>query len=380
MRYLRMTVVSLFTAAAIILPVSPHAAAANTSIEAESMSVSPASAGRVIADSSASGGHALELSQNSTASTNLSLSASISVVIRAKGQSCLGAPSMTVSIDGKAISTTTVSATSWTNYTTAATITAGTHTLSIAFTNALNVIFCSRSLFLDNVTVVGGNSTPPTIQPTGVPGNWTIKFDDEFNGTSLNPNYWKTSWYNGVNRVSLSAANVAVANGNLALTLSSSTVGAAAVTGPVTSTFGFKVGAPCVWEARINFPADASGNYYNWPAFWLLDDSGDGATVEIDVAEVWQGTMQTNYHVAGSSAPSHNYPYLGAGFHVWTINRTTTGKDYVYVDGVLQYTLTTASRDTGLPQYVLLNIGTQGPHQQIPSTVLVDYVRAWIPA
>ena len=164
MRYLRMTIVSLFTAAAIILPVSPHAAAANTSIEAESMSVSPASAGRVIADSSASGGHALELSQNSTASTNLSLPASISVVIRAKGQSCLGAPSMTVLIDGKAISTTTVSATSWTNYTTAATINAGTHTLSIAFTNALNVIFCSRSLFLDNVTVVGGDSTPPTIK------------------------------------------------------------------------------------------------------------------------------------------------------------------------------------------------------------------------
>ena len=82
----------------------------------------------------------------------------------------------------------------------------------------------------------------------------------------------------------------------------------------------------------------------------------------------------------GSSAPSHNYAYPGAGFHVWTINRTTTGEDYVYVDGVLQYTLTTASGDTGLPQYVLLNIGTQGPYQQIPSTVLVDYVRAWIPA
>ena len=34
----------------------------------------------------------------------------------------------------------------------------------------------------DNVTVVGCDITPPTMQPTGVPGNWTIKFDDEFNG------------------------------------------------------------------------------------------------------------------------------------------------------------------------------------------------------
>ena len=151
----------------------------------------------------------------------------------------------------------------------------------------------------DDVTVVGCDSHPLRCSPQACRGNWTIKFDDEFNGTSLNPKYWKTSWYNGVNGVSLSAANVAVANGNLALTLSSSTVGAAAVTGPVTSTSGFELGAPSVWEARINFPADASGNYLNWPAFWLLDDSGDGATVEIDVAEVWYGTMQTNYHVSG---------------------------------------------------------------------------------
>ncbi len=163
MRYLRMTIVSLFTAAAITLPVAPHAAAANTTLEAENMVVSPASAGRVIADSSASGGYALELYQNSTASTNLSLPASSSVVIRAKGQSCQGAPQMTVLIDGKAISKTAVSATSWTNYTTAATINAGTHTLSIAFTNALNAIVCSRALFLDTVTVVAATAATSTI-------------------------------------------------------------------------------------------------------------------------------------------------------------------------------------------------------------------------
>jgi hypothetical protein len=128
MRCLRIAIVSLFTAAAVTLPVAPHAAAANTTLEATSMAVSPASAGLVIADSSATDGSALELNQNSSASTNLSLPASIGVVIRAKGQSCRGTPSMTVLIDGNAISATTVSATSWTNYTTAATINAGTHT------------------------------------------------------------------------------------------------------------------------------------------------------------------------------------------------------------------------------------------------------------
>ena len=166
----------------------------------------------------------------------------------------------------------------------------------------------------------------------------------------------------------------------MSLKLSSSTVGAAATTRPFSGHAGFKLGAPCVWEARINFPADSNGNYYNWPAFWLLDDTRDGTTVEIDIAEVWDGVMQTNYHVGGSNPPGHSYPFLGSGFHVWTINRTKTGKDYIYIDGVLQYTLTTASADTGLPQYVLLNIGTQGSHQQVPSTVVVDYVRAWTPA
>jgi hypothetical protein len=72
MRYLRITIVSLFTAASITLPVAPHAAAATTTLEAESMVVSPASAGRVVTDNNASGGHALELIQDSTASTNLS--------------------------------------------------------------------------------------------------------------------------------------------------------------------------------------------------------------------------------------------------------------------------------------------------------------------
>src|SRR5262249_23029022 len=151
-------------------------------------------------------------------------------------------------------------------------------------------------------------------------------------------------------------------------------------TRPTGSFAGFELGAPSVWEARIYFPANASGQYLNWPAFWLLNDSGNGPTVEIDVAEVWSGTMQTNYHVNLVQTASHNYPYLGPGFHTFTIDRTTTGDDYIYIDGQLAYTLPTSPGDTGLPMYALLNIGTQGPDQQIPSTMQVDYVRAWTPA
>jgi hypothetical protein len=54
-RYLRLMFVSLFTAAAITLPGGPHAAAATTTLEAESMVVSPASDDHEIAYSTASG-------------------------------------------------------------------------------------------------------------------------------------------------------------------------------------------------------------------------------------------------------------------------------------------------------------------------------------
>jgi Ca-dependent carbohydrate-binding module xylan-binding len=168
-RYLRLTIAGLVTAA-IALPLASPATAADTTLEAESMVVSPPGAGRTYSASSASGGTALGLWRNSSAATNLSLPASISVVVRAKGQSCRGAPSMTVSIDGKAISTTNVSATSWTDYTTATTIPAGSHTLSIAFTNNYQRGWgCDRNLLLDKVTVAAGNTTttpPTTTTPT----------------------------------------------------------------------------------------------------------------------------------------------------------------------------------------------------------------------
>ena len=40
-----------------------------------------------------------------------------------------------------------------------------------------------------------------TPMPAGVRGDWTLKFDDEFNGTSLNTAKWSTGWYgSGITR------------------------------------------------------------------------------------------------------------------------------------------------------------------------------------
>ena len=390
MRYLRMTIVSLFTAAATTLPAAPHAAAANTTLEAQSMLVSPPSAGRVIASSSASSGYALGLYQNSSASTNLSLPASTSVVIRAKGQSCLGAPHMTVLIDGNAISENTVSATSWTNYTTAATVNAGTHTLSIAFTNALNIFFCSRHLYLDNVTVVEGDNTPPTVpptgapgtptmQPTGVPGNWTMTFDDEFNGTTLDTTKWNTSWFKGgtMNGVTTLPANATVGNGYLTLTMSDTTHGALISTDPAEGAnpgFQFTTG---IVESRIYFPGNGT-QVYNWGAWWTTGHNWP-TTGENDIAETLGGRVQAHHIDATGNPSGGNAGYVGGAWHVFTLQRFT---DHVvfYYDGVQVGSVTTHENVANSPQFPILNIGRgQGSPTMTgaPGAMLVDYVRAW---
>ncbi len=408
MRYLRVAMVSLFTAAAVTLPVAPHAAAAATSLEAESMLVSPASAGSVIADASASGGHALELNQNATASTNLSLPTSTSVVIRAKGQNCWGAPTMTVSIDGNAISTTTVSATSWTNYTTSATINQGTHTLRIAFTDALNLLFCRRTLFVDDVSfpaavVTGTFPTGGFAPATAGKSTWSMAFDDEFNGTSLDATKWTTFWYSatqGVDGLSTPAQNVTESDGNLILTRSDSRNGAVVTTRPGAAGapyLGFSLGTESVFEARILFPGNGS-QIYNWPAFWMLHDEGEPnpPTVEIDVFDMWQPHPQSaylvNYPTYGRGGPGCNLTqpytdkYYGDQFHVWTVHRGPSYID-VYIDGVQRWHQAVNSDDPkyapNSAQYMLINLGTSsqgGPSMTgTASRVLVDYVRAWTP-
>lgn len=103
-----------------------------------------------------------------------------------------------------------------------------------------------------------------------------------------------------------------------------------------------------------------------------------GPTIEIDIAEIWDGVLQTNYHPEGGSK-SHSYSgYYGSAFHTWTMYRTPK-TDYFYIDGTLLYTMPVDSTDTGLPQYMLFNNGVQGNHQQIPATMFIDYVRAWAP-
>lgn len=216
--------------------------------------------------------------------------------------------------------------------------------------------------------------------PVGVPGAWTMKFDDEFNATSLDTTKWSNCWFASncgtMNNVATSPANVTVSGGNLILTLSSSSTGALVSTNPsggATTGYQFTTGYA---EARIKFPGNSSG-LYNWPAFWT-DGQKWPTDGENDIAEVLSGKMTVNYH---SDSGSHNQGTVAGdwsnSFHTFGLHRMANSAD-VYFDGVKVKSY--ATDDGNAPQYLVLNVGASGSSPAAygaASQVQVDYVRAW---
>ncbi|EHB47815.1 Carbohydrate binding family 6 [Mycolicibacterium rhodesiae JS60] len=145
-------------------------------IEGETLIITPAKAGRTYTDTAASGRKALLLSTNGTATKTLSLPSATSLVIRARGDQYNGAPVMTVSIDGQVVSTTQVASTSWADYTIPVSLAAGTHTISIAFTNDFwRSTSRDRNLRIDKITVVPSTSTPVQTPPYFQAADWLWK-------------------------------------------------------------------------------------------------------------------------------------------------------------------------------------------------------------
>ncbi|RAX45111.1 hypothetical protein DQ354_11885 [Arthrobacter sp. AQ5-06] len=216
--------------------------------------------------------------------------------------------------------------------------------------------------------------------PVGVPGAWTMAFSDEFNGTGLDAAKWSNCWFSPtcgtMNKVTTSPGNVAVAGGNLVLSLASSSSGALVSTNPrggAGTGYEFTTGYV---EARIKFPGDGT-NLYNWPAFWTNGQSWP-TNGENDIAEVLSGKMTVNYH---STSGAHNQGTVpgdwGNNFHTFGLHRTANSSD-VYFDGVKVKSYSTD--DGGAPQYIVLNVGASGSSPAAygaASQVQVDYVRAW---
>lgn len=215
--------------------------------------------------------------------------------------------------------------------------------------------------------------------PLGVPGNWTLAFNDDFNSAGLDTNKWAACWFapgcGTMNKVSTSPANVSVSNGNLVLNLASATSGALVSSNPrggAGTGYQFTTGYV---EARIKFPGNANG-LYNWPAFWSTGQSWP-ATGENDIAEVLKAKMTVNYH---STSGAQNQGGVGGNwaneYHTFGLHRMAGSSD-VYFDGVKVKSYPT--NDGNAPQYLVLNVGASStnPAYGPASQVLVDYVRAW---
>jgi len=209
--------------------------------------------------------------------------------------------------------------------------------------------------------------------PNGIPGTWTLAFDDEFTGTALDTSKWAVE--SGTQEgVQSNASNVIMQNPGLALQLANSTSGVQMFT----ASYTLPVGGCC--EARIWFPGPGSspGNsVYNWPAWWTAGPNwpADG---EIDIAECLSGTLTNNYH---SPSGAHNGPEPGpAGnwsnsWHTYGALRTATQAQY-YFDGVLVHTQ--ATDDSGNGQSLFLDVGAGSVNAYgAASLVKVSYVRAW---
>ncbi len=211
-----------------------------------------------------------------------------------------------------------------------------------------------------------------TLASTG----WTLKFDDEFNGTSLDRTKWDPNWYGeggSMNGVGTYSANTTVSNGNAVLTLASSGSGALIHTNYTSGRYALPVGSYA--EARVLFAGSAS-SCNNWAAWWASGPSWPAAG-EHDIAEVLSGQLTVNYH--SSSGPHNQGAIAGSwcgAYHTYGVWRKA-GSAEVYWDGVKVKSYTTD--DNGAGEELILNVG-KGSSYGTSGQMLVDWVRAWAPS
>ena len=352
-----------------------------TTVEAETMTASPSTAGRVVADGAASGGSALALTGSATASTTVDLAAATGVTIRARTSS--GAPNMTLLLDGVPVTTVVVRSTAWSDYTIAGSIAAGSHVLGLSSSNAT----AQQTLYLDTITARTGAIGDDFTGAAGVPNStiWTV-----CNGSGC-------GWDSGVETY---ASNNAYLDGQGNLVLQAVKTAAGGYTsGWVESRNKMSFGYGTL-TARIKVPKGQG----LWPAFWLKGADEDTTawpqSGEIDVFELpsTTTTIYSTLHgpIAGTSSTQQaqiiaNVPDLSAGYHNFWV-RHLPDEITFGVDNQTLGTLTPASLAPGStwvynrPMHVTLNLAVGGPwagspdsSTQFPATMLVDSVQ-WVPA
>jgi beta-glucanase (GH16 family) len=240
------------------------------------------------------------------------------------------------------------------------------------------------------ITVVAAPvTTTASVEPLGVSGNWSLKFDTEFTGTTL-PSSWNAEGprlpNNSQEYDCYSPNNVSVGGGslNMALTDTSCTVDGKSFqyTGSQIDTDGHFNPTYGYFEARVDAPG-SNGQIWNWPAWWMWGSPWPESG-EIDIFEGLDGYAGWHFDHADSSGNSvwqgstqtgSNY----TGWHVYGVDWQPNSITYYY-DGVKVGTIT--SGVTNQPMRLVIDnttspVGNQAGPIVVPATLKVSYVRAW---
>jgi beta-glucanase (GH16 family) len=228
-------------------------------------------------------------------------------------------------------------------------------------------------------------------------GNWSTVFDDEFNGTSLNPvwqphQYWSTGATKGDGVEESDPANVSVSDGALHLTAKQDNSFGTGYTGalvqagginygPVKPTASFLYGYA---EARIKIPPGKG----LWPAFWMMPASYHDANGEIDIMEMLDDNTSTVYGTlhhgpAQTQKILHAGQDLSAGWHTFAVDWEP---DHItwFVDGQAYGTVTDPAFIPTEAMYPIFDLAVGGnwagmpdASTAFPATMDVDYIRIW---
>ena len=119
-------------------------------LEAENMAL-PSGDGQVFTDNNASGSKALLIWSDSSATGQISQGAK-SLVVRARGDQCSGAPHMVIKVDDVQVLSTNVTSSSWADYTAPVSLGTDTHGIVVIFDNDY-FPSCDRNLRIDKITL-----------------------------------------------------------------------------------------------------------------------------------------------------------------------------------------------------------------------------------
>lgn len=251
--------------------------------------------------------------------------------------------------------------------------------------------------------------SPSTTAPETEKEGWELVFSDEFNGETINSEYWNTYdpnlssedyyFYANSPETIVCPENVSVSDGMLHIEAEYAPMeyggqmhdyrtGTLQSRDKVELTYG-------LFEARIKMPDLPGSN----PAFWLMPHhDGDyfsfiglgGTGSEVDIVEHLYNDgdyYQTTVHWGGYEESHQSWtktpkPYMGSmnDWHVFAVEWTPTELKFM-VDDTVTGVYSGEAVPFG-PEFIILSLGLGGwigqPDQtRMPAEMLVDYVRVY---